>query len=153
MESAGYRQSEAPYLRIAIWDDGYTIFARDPKKWSHDLLQGRIESTPLAELKKNLERTTIFKLKSTAYVVPDAAVESLLVDLGGKRQTLHWDEVETSGHGANSFPSFAYGRFRRCWKKINKLALTVLPKTAQPYTNQIEGFPESWRAPDTAKAE
>jgi hypothetical protein len=155
MDSAGYRQSEAPYLRIAIWDDGYIIFARDPKKWSHDLLQGQIEPERLAEVKKKIARTSIFKLKSTAHLVPDASVDCLMVELDGKRQVLKWDEVETDGYGANSSPftSLKYRKFKKCWKEINKLALAAVPKESQPYTNRIERFPESWRAPETMKGE
>lgn len=147
MDSAGYRQSEAPYLRIAIWDDGYVICARDPKKWNHDLVEGQIEPGPLAELKRKLARTSLFELKTPGYLVPDGRVDCLMVTLGGKRQILRWDEVEIDGYGANQgpFTSAKYRTFKKCWKEINKLAFAAAPKHSQAYTNRIDGSFESWR--------
>ena len=41
-----YDRSEAPYLRFAIWNDGRVLYAKNPDKWGHDLLRGKIESDP-----------------------------------------------------------------------------------------------------------
>jgi hypothetical protein len=54
-DSDGMLKTEAPYLRIAIWNDGRIIFAKDPKKWSHELLEGRIEPERIRELKMAIE--------------------------------------------------------------------------------------------------
>src|SRR5262245_29970037 len=63
-DSDGYvRNPKSPYLRIAIWDDGRIVFAKDPTKWGHDLLEGRIDDAKVAELKQAVEKTGVFELK------------------------------------------------------------------------------------------
>src|SRR5207247_4694939 len=81
-DSEGFRHSEAPYLRVAIWSDGRIVFGKDPKKWEHELLQGRIEAARVTELKKALEETGVFELKGNCYLVPDAPVDCVMLDLG-----------------------------------------------------------------------
>ena len=49
--------------RSNIWSDGRVIFAKDPKKWDHNLLQGRIGAGSIAKLKEALEATRVFELK------------------------------------------------------------------------------------------
>src|SRR5262245_60465025 len=58
-----HKDSKAPYLRIAIWDDGKIVFARDPSKWSHDLSEGRIDAAQIKELKQAIAATGVFELK------------------------------------------------------------------------------------------
>src|SRR5207237_5869044 len=67
-DSGGFRRSEAPYLRVAIWSDGRIVFAKDPKKWQHELLEGRIEAARVTELKKAIEATGVFDLKGNCYL-------------------------------------------------------------------------------------
>jgi hypothetical protein len=86
----GHRpKSEAPYLRIAIWSDGRIVFAKDRKKWSHELLEGRIEPERLAELKNAAEGTGVFELKGNCYLVPDAPVDCMMINFGTKQQMLY----------------------------------------------------------------
>src|SRR5690606_25180607 len=59
----GRRNSEAPYLRIAIWNDGRVIFAGETNRWNHQLREGRIEQKTLERLKKDLAATGVFELK------------------------------------------------------------------------------------------
>src|SRR3954471_24537204 len=51
--------SRAPYLRVAIWDDGRILFAKDPTKWSHDLREGRLSADRVSRLKKAIEETGV----------------------------------------------------------------------------------------------
>jgi hypothetical protein len=140
-----HRGSEAPYLRIAIWNDGRIVFAKDPGKWSHELREGRIDAAQLAKLKQAVEKTGVFELKGNCYLVPDAPVDCVMVDLGGKQQMLYWDEVESPNYGINIAPKEHHLKFVSCWKEVNRLALNAIPKESQPYTNRFQRPPESWR--------
>jgi hypothetical protein len=140
-----HMNSGAPYLRIAIWNDGRIVFAKDASKWNHELLEGRVETTRMDELKKAIEKTGVFELKGNCYLVPDAPVECVMLDFGAKQQMLYWDERETAGYGININPTETHLKFKSCWKEVNRLALEAVPKDAQPYTNRFTRPPESWR--------
>ena len=140
-----HKDSKAPYLRIAIWDDGKIVFARDPAKWDHDLLEGRIDATQVKELKQAIGATGVFELKGNCYLVPDAPVDCVMLDINGKQQMLYWDEVESPGYGINIQPTETHLKFKSTWKEVNRLALQAAPKDAQPYPNRFERPPESWR--------
>jgi len=121
-------KSQALYLRIAIGNDGRIVFATERKEWKHELRDGTIDAASLARLKKAIQATGIFKLKGNCYLVPDAPVDCMMIDLGDKQQMLYWDEVETPGYGINSFPKPRHLKFKRSWKEVNKLALAAIPK-------------------------
>jgi hypothetical protein len=139
------RASDAPYLRIAIWDDGRIVFADEPTKWSHNLREGTVDAASLDQLKKAIEATGVFKLKGTCYLVPDAAVDCMMLDFGDKQQMLYWDEVESASYGINISPKPHHLEFKKCWKEINKLALAAIPKESEPYKVRFQRPPESWR--------
>ena len=141
----GFLRSDAPYLRVAIWSDGRIVFAKDPKKWGHELLEGRIDAVRVAELKKALEGTGVFELKGNCYLVPDAPVDCVMLDLGAKQQMLYWDEVESANYGINIFPKAHHLKFKSCWKEVNKLALGAIPRQSQPHTQRFSRPPKSWR--------
>jgi hypothetical protein len=146
MDREGYHlSSEAPFLRIAIWNDGRIVFAKDTSKWNHELLEGRIDSARLDELKKEIEKTGVFELKGTCYLVPDAPVDCEMLEFGGKQQMLYWDEVETAGYGINIAPKERHLKFKSCWKEVNRLALKAVPKESQPHGEKFQGPPQSWR--------
>ena len=70
-ESEGIKPSK--YLRVAIWEDGQAVFAKDTEKWGHSLLEGTIATYRIKLLKKALSDTGVFDLKGHCYLVPDAA--------------------------------------------------------------------------------
>ena len=91
--------------------------------------RGNLSAARVARLKAALADTGVFDLEGTCYLVPDAPVDCLLVDLGGeKRQILYWDEVETLGYGINIDPKPHHLDFKRCWKAVNHLALVRAPR-------------------------
>ncbi len=137
--------SKAPYLRIAIWSDGRIVFAQDPKKWNHKLREGKIDSTRLPGLKKAIEKTGVFRLEGNCYLVPDAPVEYIMLDLDEEQQMLCWDEVEVPGYGINIQQTPAHLEFIHSWKKVNKLALTAIPTKSRPHEEPFKRTPESWR--------
>jgi len=154
MDSEGLRLgSEAPFLRIAIWNDGRIVFARDASKWNHELLEGRIDAARMDELKKAIEKTGVFELKGNCYLVPDAPVDCEMLDFGGKQQMLYWDEVETAGYGINIAPKESHLKFKSCWKEVNRLALEAIPKKSQPYGEQFQQAPRSWRLESPIQSE
>jgi hypothetical protein len=131
-------------LRIAIWEDGRVLFAADPKKWGQKLQQGFLSPERVTELKKRLAETGVFALKGTAYLVPDASTDCILVDLGTKQQLLYWDEVESKSYGINSDPTPDHLKFKDCWKALNRLALASRPKDAKAVQERLEQMPRSW---------
>jgi len=144
-DSGGSRRSEAPFLRVAIWSDGRIVFAKDPKKWGHEILDGRIEAARIVELKKALEGTGAFELKGNCYLVPDASVDCVMLDLGAKQQMMYWDEVEKANYGINISPKAHHLYFKRCWKEVNKLALGAIPQQSKPHGGRFSRPPKSWR--------
>lgn len=143
-ESAGRRPgSRAPYLRFAIWADGRVVYAKDPGKWGHELLRGRISPARVARLRTALAESGIFDLQGNCYLVPDAEHDCLMVDLGGKQQMLHWDEVQTPNYGINIDPKPHHREFQRCWKAVNQLALVALPDEGKAVPERFR-VPESW---------
>lgn len=137
--------SNPPYLRIAIWNDGRVIFAAGTNGWNHDLREGHIDTARVAKLKSALEATGVFDLKGTCYLVPDAPVDCVLVDVGTKRQMLFWDEVESPNYGINIDPTPAHLEFKKCWKEVNRLALESIPKDSKPREGKFKAVPQSWR--------
>lgn len=135
--------SEAPYLRFAVWDNGRVLYAKNPDKWNHELRRGKMSPSRVARLKAALSDTGVFDLKGTCYLVPDAACDCLMVDLGGKQQMLYWEEVETPGYGINIAPKQHHLDFKRCWKAINHLALVALPDEGEVVKERVR-VPQSW---------
>lgn len=138
------RNSEAPYLRFAIWNDGRVLVAKDPAKWGHELLRGKISADRVARLKKAIGETGVFDLKGTCYLVPGAPCDCLLVDLGEKRQMLYWDEVETPGYGINIDPKPHHLEFKRSWKLVNHLGLMACPDQGEAVNERFPRPAASW---------
>jgi hypothetical protein len=139
-------ESAAPYLRIAIWNDGRVLYSTDTtNRWSHNLRAGQISTNRVNDLKKSLAATAVFNLEGTTYLVPDAAHNCILLDLGDQQQMLYWDEVERPGYGININPQPHHLQFIRTWKEVNALALAAIPAESQPWTNRFDRPPASWR--------
>jgi hypothetical protein len=147
------RPNSAPSLRIAIWNDGRILFAKDPTKWTNELLEGHIESPRVDALKKALAQTGIFDLKRNSYLVPDAPVYCMTIDLGNKQRMLSWDERETPGYGINISPTPQDLAFKKGWKEINKLALSAIPASSTPYPAKFTRPPASWRSKESIASE
>lgn len=153
-DSDGNRlRSGAPYLRIAIWNDGRVVFAKNTNDWNHDMLEGRIEPARVEELKKALKGTGVFELKGYCYLVPDAPVDCIMVDLGDRKQMLYWDEREMPGYGININPKPHHLEFMRCWKEVNKLALEAIPTESSTHPGRFERPPQSWRPKEPIQSE
>jgi hypothetical protein len=135
--------SKPPFLRFAVWADGRVLFAKDPGKWGSELQRGKLSSVRVARLKAALSDSGIFDLKGTCYLVPDAPVDCLIVDLGGKQEMLYWDERERPGYGINVNPKPHHLEFKRCWKAINHLALVALPDEGEAVKTPFP-VPKSW---------
>lgn len=136
--------SQAPYLRFAIWEDGRVLFAKDPGKWGHEMRRGTIAAYRVALLKKALAETGAADLKGTCYLVPDAPCDCLMIALGDKKQMLYWDEVETAGYGINISPKPHHLEFKRCWKAVNNLALVACPDQFEAVNERFQKPPDSW---------
>jgi hypothetical protein len=144
-QSDGHRlSSDAPYLRVAVWEDGRVLFAADPGKWEHHLREGRISAKDIIGIKKHIVETGVFDLKGTCYLVPDAPVDCVMADFGGRRQMLYWDEVESPNYGIHIAPKPQHMKFEECWKAFNRLLLASCPKEAKPVKGRFGPVPTSW---------
>jgi len=132
-----------PYLRIAVWEDGRVLFAEKPDQWSDALQEGRISPEEVSRLKRALGETGVFALKGTTYLVPDAPDYCMAVEIGGKKQLLHWDERESPNYGINSDPTPEHLRFKACWKAVNQLAMGARPGKSRPTAGKFQ-VPRSW---------
>ena len=125
---------------VAIWDDGRVVFAKNPEKWGHELLHGRIAPYRVERLKKALVETGMFDLKGFCYLGPDMPTDCVMVDLGDKQQMLYWVEgqiawMEGKPHRMD---------FVRSWKMVNALAAVACPDQFESVSDQFENVPESW---------
>lgn len=140
--------SKAPDLRIAIWNDGRVVFAKEPAKWGGALREGHVDPVRIATLKTRIQATALFELKEKQYIVPDGSMNCLAVDLGKKKQILSWDEVDIPNYGINA-PATGNGiEFKKVWGEVNQLALDVIHsilKESQPYNGDFKALLKSWR--------
>jgi hypothetical protein len=133
----------APALRFAFWNDGRVLFAKDSGKWGSELQQGRVASYRIERLKQALSASGVFTLKGNCYLVPDAGVDCLMVEVGDKKQMLYWDEVEAPGHGINIKPKPHHLEFIRCWKLLNSLGVVACPDQYEASKREFEPT-KSW---------
>jgi hypothetical protein len=144
-DNPGYNaDTNYPYLRVAIWADGWVVFARDPNVWNHDLLVGRIAEKVLIGLKQDIRKTGVFELKGNAYLVPDASVDCVMLSFNGSQQMLYWDEVEANRYGININPKPQHLAFKKAWWEVNRLALSALPKQARKVDTRFQKPPKNW---------
>lgn len=149
--SQGFRPGP-PYLRIAIWEDGRVLFAEKPDQWSDALREGKISPEEVSRLKRALGETGVFALRSAAYLVPDAPDLCMVLNIGGKRRSFHWDEVENPHYGINIEPTPEHLRFKACWKAVNQLAVVARPGKSGPVSGKFQP-PRSWYLKPTTQAE
>jgi hypothetical protein len=145
-------RSEAPYLRFAVWSDGRVLYAKDPATWGHELRRGKLSAARVARLKAALADSGIFDLKGTTYLVPDAPIDCLMVDLGNKKQMLYWDEVEAANYGINIDPKPHHLEFKRSWKAVNHLGLVTLPDEGEAVKERFQ-VPQSWKLKRAVQSE
>jgi hypothetical protein len=128
----------APGLRFAFWNDGRVLFAKDSAKWNSELQQGRVAAYRIERLKQAISASGVFALKGNCYLVPDAGVDCLIVEIGDKKQMLYWDEIESPGHGINISPKPHHLEFFRCWKLLNSLGVVACPDQYERSTGKFE---------------
>jgi hypothetical protein len=133
-------KSRAPYLRVAIWDDGRVVFTKDPTRWGHELLHGRIAPYRVERLKKALLETGVFESKGYCYLGPDMPTDCVMIRLGEKKQMLYWVEGQTSWMESKPHRM----DFVRCWKAVNGLALVACPDQFQSVSEPFKRPPDSW---------
>jgi hypothetical protein len=150
---AGMKTSDAPYLRVAIWEDGQVIYAKDPEKWGHSLQEGKIAPYRIKLLKKALSDTGAFELKGNCYLVPDAPTYCITLSIGDKKRTLYWDECESPNYGININPKPQHIEFKKCWKALNNLALVACPDQSTESKEKFSESPRSWNAEPSIQSE
>jgi len=139
---------QAPYLRVAVWEDGTVLFGKDPAKWGHELQTGRIAAYRVARLKAALADSGVFALKGHCYLGPDLPVDCIMVDAGGKQQTLYWVEGVTEWMTTPGRKEFV-----RAWTTVNHLALLPCPDDAKLAEEGFVGRPASWYLKEKIQSE
>lgn len=137
-------ESEAPYLRIAAWDDGRVVFAQDPAVWSHDLREAVLGPQDVTKFKEALLGTGAFDLEGYCYLVPDAPMDCIMLRVGDRQQMLYWDEREHPGYGINIDPQKRHLDFKKAWKAVNALALSYVPRGPPIAPTKFEDVPPGW---------
>jgi hypothetical protein len=135
---------ESPYLRLAIWEDGTVVLAKDAKTWNHDLRLGTIPQERVKELKHKISGTGVFGLKGYCYLVPDAPVICLVASFGDEKQILYWDEVEQPHYGINVDPKPHHLAFIKAWKAVNKAGISYLPDKHEELGEGFVKPPAQW---------
>ncbi len=153
-DSPGYAtDTNYPYLRVAVWQDGRVVFARDPNAWDHDLLIGQLSAKALTTLEQSIRQTGVFELKGYCYLVPDAPVDCVMLSFGGSQQILYWDEVENTSYGININPKRHHIAFKKAWWEVNRLVLSALPHQADKLESRFRRPPKNWYPKRTIQSE
>ena len=141
---------DAPYLRLAIWNDGRVLFAVNAKKWGHDLRSGRIPAYRVERLKEALIDTGVFELKGHCYLGPHLPIDCIMIDLGKKRrQQLYWLEGQTGWMRSKPHRM----QFVRAWSAVNNLGLIACPDTFKESEDSFTSVPESWHLKKAIQSE
>jgi hypothetical protein len=140
----GLGHYRGPYLRFAFWDDGRVVFAKESEKDEKPLQRGRIAPYRVARLKQALLDSGAFSLKGNCYLVPDGAVISMMIDVGGQKQMLYWDEVKTQNYGINMHLKPHHLDFIRCWESLNRLGMVACPDQFETVAARVRP-PQSWK--------
>ncbi len=132
------RYTNAPYLRIAVWEDGRVVFARDPRDWSHDLWLGRMPEQALQTLKGKIRETGVFRLQGYCYLAWDLPTVCISLSFDHDQQMLYSHEL---GLGS---PKPQHLAFEHAWWEINRLALAALPDRAKKLDARFRPPPTEW---------
>jgi hypothetical protein len=76
-----------------------------------------------------------------------------MLHFGEKQQMLYWDEVEVPNYWINFDPTPNHLAFKECWKKVNELALEILPARSDQVTERFPVAPASWYLKDAIQSE
>lgn len=131
--------SKAPFLRVALWDDGRVVFARDETTWGHELLAGTIAPYRVARLKQALRESGVFDLAGFRYLGVDLPTDCIRVKVGEREQMLYWCEGLLSWMDTPEHLEFV-----RCWKAVNQLALVACPDQFIAVDETFRRPPRSW---------
>lgn len=141
-DTDGRRMS--PCLRIAFWDDGRVDFDGEAPKWSGKLRTGTLKREEVERLKRALQATVVFQIKSNSHTMPDGPIICLMFRLGTQEQILYWDEIESTSTGIDLLPTEAKTQFKQCWKMMNQLALDARPQESKKVEEPFRPPPRTW---------
>lgn len=134
-------KGEAPYLRIAMWDDGRVVFSPEVIGWNHTLQKGRIAAYRVERIKRALMDLGVFKLEKTGYGIPSMPQDLILLDLGeGKRKVLSGIDGDVIRRKARA----GWEDYVRCWESIKTIAAIGCPDDFEKVTERFESVPKSW---------
>lgn len=136
-----------PYLRIGLWSDGRIVFCRDPNKWSHDLLIGKISNEIVNKTLTEIDNTKIFSVKDKEYWTVDSLDCVITVNVDNHKTILRWDEVTHPLHGHNLNPHQQYLAFKNIWFQINQILISKIPDKASKLNEKFKMPSKEWWDP------
>ena len=143
---------QGPALRFALWKSGRVVFGADSASWDTPLREGKLDDDAVQAIAAALERSGVFDLRGTCYLVPDAPVLATLVRVGDREQILYWDEVVTAGFGINIQPKPQHVAFKKTWQEISDLMKARTPRVSTPLDLAFAP-PPTWYVEDAIQSE
>lgn len=108
-------------LEIAIWMDGFVLFASDSEDLSGSLRTGHLEPLKVRSVIEQIKSTGFFDQPAESHCVPDGGVVRIHARYDGKRNLQGWDGIERSRDR----------RFETMWKTARKLIETCRPRASK----------------------
>lgn len=128
-------------LEIAVWHDGFVLFAADPAIVGSELRTAHIGPNQVEQILAQIDETGFFDLDAACYTVPSGKSIKIAARLGGRRNLHIWDEVLNPNWGANIRPSPAYQAFKGMWKVVSDLIRHCRPPDSEPAYDEASGPP------------
>lgn len=118
---SSYVRTQRSGLEIAIWMDGFVLFAPDSEDLSGSLRTGHLEPLKVRSVIEQIESTGFFDQPATSLCVPDGDVVHIYARYDGKRNLQGWNGIEYRGHR----------QFQTMWKTARQLIETCRPSVSK----------------------
>ncbi|MFA6243931.1 MAG: hypothetical protein WC655_23510 [Candidatus Hydrogenedentales bacterium] len=132
-----YNTLQASYLRVAIWEDGRVVFAKDPGGWSHDLLLGQISTDDVVRVKRSLKESGVFELEDTSFGLSGFPSLCILVAIDEDERLLQIAESET-------YCYLGISDFMRVQPKVLRIVASCVPQKSKELGQQQFAPQRSW---------
>ncbi len=131
--SSGSSRGAFNGLEMAVWADGFVLFAPDPKKVGRELQKGQIRPEQVERILELISSAGFFNLDAACYTVPSGKSVTIAARHREKRNLHIWDEVLDPGWGANIRPTPEYDAFKAMWTQVrNTIRNGCCPKDYEP---------------------
>ena len=141
----GNSQTSPAGLELAVWNDGFVLFAADRGKPAHSMRVGHIEQKTIETVLDELDDSGFFDMPAWCVSVPCGGDVSIRARHGGRRNSQGWDER----------PRPKYQEFETMWKAVIRAIEACRPADGKPAERAaspdgtVRGYQldEPWQAP------